>query len=46
MYARVTQAHRHMEPELSCVDASGKAAGLGLLHSGLLLHCSQGLARK
>ena len=46
---RVNRAHRHMEPEVVCVDGKGKAAGMGVLpaspHS-FLFHCSLGLCRK
>lgn len=47
VYARVSRAHRDMEAELSCMDTSGKANGLGQLPvEGYLVHCSIGLARK
>ena len=47
VYARVSRAHRDSEPELSCVDPSGKANGLGPLPvSGYLFKCSIGLCRK
>ena len=47
VYAVVTRAHPHIEPELSCVDGSGKSVGLGQLSTaGYLLKCSLGLCRK
>lgn len=49
VYCRVSRAHRAIEAELSCVEGSGKAGGLGPLpsspHSNLF-HCSLGLCRK
>ena len=47
VYAIVTRAHPHIEPEISCVDGSGKSDGLGALDiSGFLIRCSLGLCRK
>ena len=47
VYAVVTRAHPHIEPEVSCVDGSGKSDGLGQLSTaGYLLKCSLGLCRK
>ena len=48
VYARVSRAHRDMEAELSCIDGSGKASGLGPLPVAgyLIQRCSIGLARK
>ncbi|GJP81995.1 hypothetical protein CLOP_g12119 [Closterium sp. NIES-67] len=45
VYARVVKTHRDADPELSCVDASGKAAEFGPLVGGHLFDCSTGLAR-
>jgi len=45
LYARVVKAHRDIDPELCCTDASGKAAGFGPLNGGYVLECSTGLAR-
>lgn len=46
VYARVSRAHKHMEPELCCVETNGKANGLGKLDdTGYMLHCSLGLCR-
>ncbi len=45
MYARVESAPRDVEPQLSCVDASGKAAGMGPLLGGLPFSVSTGAAR-
>ncbi|KAH7037218.1 uncharacterized protein B0I36DRAFT_371849 [Microdochium trichocladiopsis] len=47
VYARVTMANRHMDPELECVSSStGKADGLGPLNGGMLYTISQGMARR
>ena len=45
VYARVTLANRDMDPELSCVNARGKAAGFGGLSGGYMFRCSIRLAR-
>ncbi|KAH9573233.1 hypothetical protein CY35_02G195800 [Sphagnum magellanicum] len=45
LYARVVKAHRDIDPELCCTDASGKAAGFGPLNGGYIFECSTGLAR-
>lgn len=45
VYARLTVANKDMEPELVCVETSGKAGPLGLLSGGLLIECSLGLCR-
>ncbi len=47
MYARVTLANKHMDPELECVSAStGKADGLGPLIGGMIFTISLGMARR
>lgn len=47
MYARVTLANKHMDPELECVSAStGKSEGLGPLVGGMLFSVSLGMARR
>lgn len=47
VYARVTMANKHMDPELECVSAStGKADGLGPLNGGMLFHISLGMSRR
>ncbi|KAK3363415.1 hypothetical protein B0T25DRAFT_442307 [Lasiosphaeria hispida] len=47
VYARVTLANRHMDPELECVSATtGKAEGLGPLAGGMAFDVSLGLARR
>ena len=43
--ARVVVANPDMDPVLSCVDASGRAAGFGHLKGGLLFECSSAWAR-
>lgn len=47
VYARVSLANRHMDPELECVSAAtGKADGLGPLAGGMLYDISSGMARR
>ncbi|KAK6856891.1 exosome complex component RRP40 [Apiospora arundinis] len=47
VYARVSLANRHMDPELECVSSStGKAEGLGPLSEGMLYSISLGMARR
>ncbi|KAI1445673.1 hypothetical protein F5Y02DRAFT_386025, partial [Annulohypoxylon stygium] len=47
VYARVSLANRHMDPELECVSPStGKADGLGPLNGGMLFDISLGMARR
>lgn len=45
VYARVTLAQRDMEPQLSCVDAMGRASGFGQLKGGVVLQVSTSYAR-
>jgi len=47
VYARVSLANRHMDPELECVSQStGKADGLGPLVGGMVFDVSLGLSRR
>ncbi|KAK2629778.1 hypothetical protein QTJ16_000598 [Diplocarpon rosae] len=47
VYARVTLANKHMDPELECVSPStGKSEGLGPLTGGMLFPISLGMARR
>jgi exosome complex component RRP40 len=47
VYARVTLANKHMDPELECVSSStGKSEGLGPLTGGMLFIISLGMARR
>lgn len=47
VYARVTLANKHMDPELECVSSStGKSDGLGPLNEGMLFNVSLGMARR
>ncbi|KAJ3722118.1 exosome complex exonuclease RRP40 [Lentinula guzmanii] len=47
IYARVSLAHKDMEPELECFDAqSRKAEGFGELKGGFLVRCSLRLCRQ
>ncbi|KAH9720186.1 Ribosomal RNA-processing protein 40 [Citrus sinensis] len=45
LYVRVVKANPGMNPELSCTDASGKAAEFGLLKDGYMFETSSGLSR-
>ncbi len=47
VYARVTLANKHMDPELECVSSTtGKSEGLGPLTGGMLFDISLGMARR
>jgi len=47
VYARVSLANKHMEPELECVSQStGKSDGLGPLVGGMVFDISTALARR
>jgi exosome complex component RRP40 len=47
VYAVVSRAHPHLEPEISCMDGGGKSDGLGPIPtSGFMIRCSLGLCRK
>ncbi|KAI9819144.1 MAG: exosome non-catalytic core subunit rrp40 [Pycnora praestabilis] len=47
VYARISLANKHMEPELECVHPStGKADGLGELKGGMVFDISLGMARR
>ncbi|KAL2482496.1 PNAS-3 related [Forsythia ovata] len=45
LYARVVKANTGMNPELACMDASGKAAEFGPLKDGYMFESSTGLSR-
>ncbi|MFS7999507.1 putative exosome complex RNA-binding protein 1/RRP40/RRP4 [Helianthus anomalus] len=45
LYVRVVSANTGMNPELSCMDANGKAAEYGILKEGYMFESSTGLAR-
>lgn len=45
LYVRVVKANSGMNPELSCTDASGKAAEFGPLKEGYMFETSTGLSR-
>jgi len=46
LYARVSLAHKDMEPELECFDAqTRKAEGFGELKGGFMVHCSLKMCR-
>ena len=46
VYARLTVANKDMDPELSCVAASGKAEGFGELEQGFIVHVGLAHARR
>ncbi|KAK7048454.1 exosome complex component rrp40 [Favolaschia claudopus] len=47
VYARVSLAHKDMEPELECFDAqTHKAEGFGELKGGFMLRCSLAMSRQ
>jgi exosome complex component RRP40 len=47
VYARVSLANKHMDPELECVSSStGKSEGLGPLTGGMVFDISLGMARR
>jgi exosome complex component RRP40 len=47
VYARVTLANKHMDPEIECVSGStGKSEGLGPLNGGMTFDVSLGMARR
>lgn len=47
VWARVSLANKHMDPELECVNsATGKADGMGPLNGGMLFTVSLGFSRR
>lgn len=47
LYARVSLAHKDMEPELECFDAqTHKAEGFGELKGGFMTQCSLQMSRQ
>ncbi|KAJ7288227.1 exosome complex exonuclease RRP40 [Mycena rebaudengoi] len=47
VYARISLAHKDMEPELECFDAqTRKAEGFGELKGGFMVRCSLGMCRQ
>lgn len=47
VYARISLANKHMDPELECYDAeSQKAEGFGELKGGMVFNVSLGMARR
>ncbi|KAI3765823.1 hypothetical protein L2E82_15868 [Cichorium intybus] len=45
LYVRVVNANTGMNPELSCMDANGKAGEYGVLKEGYMFESSTGLSR-
>ncbi|CAF0710928.1 unnamed protein product [Brachionus calyciflorus] len=46
LYCRVLTGNKDMEPELVCIDAAGKASGLGVLKDGFMFKINLELARR
>lgn len=46
IYCRVLTGNKDMEPELVCIDANGKANGLGVLKDGFMFKVDLELARR
>ena len=46
LYSRVLTGSKDMEPELVCIDAGGKANGLGLLKEGFLFKINIDMSRR
>ena len=46
VYARMSLSNKDVEPEISCVAATGKAEGFGPLVGGYMFKCSTGLTRQ
>lgn len=46
VYARISAASKHMDPDIECVQPSGKAEGLGELKGGMVFDVSLGMARR
>ena len=46
VYARIIVANKDVEPELSCVNSTGKADVYGPLNGGYMFKSSIGLARE
>jgi exosome complex component RRP40 len=46
VYCRVLTGSKDMEPELVCIDAAGKANGLGVLKEGFMFKVNLELSRR
>lgn len=46
VYCRVLTGNKDMEPELVCIDANGKANGLGVLKDGFMFKVDLEVARR
>lgn len=47
LFAQFIVANKDMEPELACIDSSGRASGMGVFGGGgLLFRVSLGLVRR
>ena len=46
IYGRVLTGNKDMEPELVCIDGSGKANGLGVLKEGFMFKINLELGRR
>eukprot|EP00055_Hartaetosiga_balthica_P017228 m.114153 g.114153 ORF g.114153 m.114153 type:complete len:266 (-) comp9274_c2_seq3:1471-2268(-) len=45
VYAKLSLVHKFMEPEITCVHASGRSNGMGPLEGGYIFECPLGLCR-
>ena len=45
IYCRIDMADRDLQPTVTCMDATGRAAGFGHLHGGYVIECSTAYAR-
>lgn len=45
IHGRITTAHRHTPPTVSCTDASGKSSGMGVLKGGCTKKVTTAFAR-
>ena len=46
VFAAVETAHKHTEPEITCITGSGKAEGLGPLKDGHMIHSDLATCRR
>ncbi len=46
LYCRILTGNKDMEPELVCIDGSGKANGLGVLKEGFMFKINLELGRR
>ncbi|XP_002730573.1 exosome complex component RRP40-like [Saccoglossus kowalevskii] len=46
IYGKLLVANKDMEPEIVCIDSTGRSSGLGVISGGFMFKCSLGLVRK